>query len=292
VTSPEKSATAAVLADVNAATGSRWRVKGRLAGGVLGGAWRVRDETTVAVLKCHDPSSAAPRNVDAPAVVEYIRAHGYPTPAWIAAGTTATGITYSVQEFIPGKPIPRLDIPAAELIIMLVQVQRALSPPTSMSWSAFMRDHSFGHDESHDRVAASSSPAASALASARALAAPHETSELPDDEMVHCDLSVSNILMHEGQLSGVVDIDATGRGCAAYDALTAALNGTVWPSDPDAVDRLNRFAIDEYGPAPAAIAAATLVIEALDWAATSYPDRVDITAARSEAWMADLRRLL
>lgn len=83
--------------------------------------------------------------------------------------------------------------------------------------------------------------------------------------MVHCDLSLSNILVHNGILSGVVDIDAAGHGCAVYDVLSGALNGVLWEADPEAVQRLHRFAFETYGAGPVSIAAATLVIEGLFW---------------------------
>lgn len=91
-------ATVSVLAEVNLETGAQWQLEGRLAGGVLGGAWRITSETGMAVLKWHDLTSSVPYNPDAPAVVAYIRANGYPTPAWLASGTTRDGIPWSVQE--------------------------------------------------------------------------------------------------------------------------------------------------------------------------------------------------
>jgi Ser/Thr protein kinase RdoA (MazF antagonist) len=50
--------------------------------------------------------------------------------------------------------------------------------------------------------------------------------------MMHGDLSPSNILLRAGKVTGVVDIDATGRGWGVYDLLTAALSGIARNVEP------------------------------------------------------------
>lgn len=288
----EVEATASVLDDVNRETGEDWRLEGRFAGGILGGAWRVSSGPTVAVLKWHDPQSSVPHNPDAPAVVDYLISNGYPTPAWLAFGTTWAGIPWSVQELIPGTPMAQLDLQGAQIIIELVEFQRRLSPPTSFSWSAFMRDQVFGRDSSHELVKNVGEPLVSVLDEALNLAAPYKTTALPETEMVHCDLSVSNILMNEGRLSGVIDIDAAGRGCAAYDALAPALSDVLWSSQGGPIEVLHEFAVDAYGPAPVAIAAATLVVEKLDGLAGSRPPDLEATAEKCRSWILAIERLL
>lgn len=288
---PERAlATQAVLLEVNAQTGASWRLESRLARGILGGAWAVHDGRRRAVLKWTDPNSSVPRNPDAADVVAYLRKSGYPTPEWLAHGPTSAGYFYSIQEFIPGEPLARLDLAAVELILELVHLQRTLSPPTSLSWSTYMREHVFGEHESHEKLAtAAAGTIARALTEALEFARPYESAALPDDEMVHCDLSLSNILVHEGLLSGVIDIDAAGRGCAVYDVLSAAMNGMFWNADPDAVSRLHRFAFEIYGPGPVCIAAATLVIEGLAFRLESYPETAEGAASKSLEWMRELR---
>lgn len=290
---PERAlATQGVLLEVNAQTGASWRLESRLALGMLGGAWAIHDGRRQAVLKWTDPNSSVPWNPDAADVVAYIRKSGYPTPEWLAHGVTSAGYLYSIQEFIPGEPLARLDLAAAEVILELVCLQRTLSPPTSLSWSSYMREHVFGEHESHETLAAAGGTIARALVEALEFARPYESDVLPDEEMVHCDLSISNILVHEGLLSGVIDIDAAGRGCAVYDVLSAAMNGVFWNADPDAVSRLHRFAFETYGPGPVCIAAATLVVEGLAFRLKSYPETAEGAASKSIEWIHQLRLMM
>lgn len=284
--------TSLVLAEVNLQTGAGWHLEDRLAGGVLGGAFRVKDESNVAVFKWHDPTSQVPHNPDAEEVVRYLRANGYPTPAWLASGTTRSGIPWSLQELIPGKAMGQLDDTGADLIIELLKLQRRLSPPTSLSWSDFMRKLVFSTHPSHDRIRSADGDLGLILAEALALAAPHHAAKFPEAEMVHCDLSVSNILLHKGRLSGVIDVDAAGRGCAVYDAMCPCLADVLWSPIGGPIDRLHEFAVDTYGPAPVAIAAATIVVEKLDWLAHSSQSNLEAGAAKCGSWIAAVRALI
>jgi hypothetical protein len=285
---PNSHSALSLLADVNLETGSDWELEGRLAGGVFSGAWRIRDDSSLAVFKWHDPTSTAPVNPDAPRVVAYLRANGYPTPAWLAAGTTRAGIRWSVQEFISGTPMGQLDVDGAELIIGLVELQRRLTPPTSFSWSAYMFDLAFGPHASHDVIEAAGGHAASVLREVLAMAAPYEGIELPDAEMVHCDLSVANILLDRGRLSGVIDLDAVGRGCAVYDVLAPALADVIWSPVGGPIDLLHEFAIDTYGSALVRIAATALVAGRLAFVATSAPGGLDGAAEKCMEWVAEV----
>lgn len=186
----------------------------------------------------------------------------------------------------------QLDASGAELIIKLVEMQRKLSPPTSWSWSAFIRDLALGEHPSHERIRNVGGPLSSVLADALALAAPYRAAELPDDEMVHCDLSVSNILLRDGQLSGVIDIEATGRGCAVYDVLAPSIADALWSPTGGPIDVLHEYALDAFGPAAVALAATTLAVEKLDGLADRQPDDLDGWSEKCRKWLAIVGRLL
>lgn len=284
--------TQSILEYINEQTDGHWELKSLLAGGVMGRAWRVSYCTNQAVLKLHDPKSSVPYNPDAPKIVAYIRKHGYPTPEWLVSGVAKSGYSYSIQDFIPGARLTHLDIAAAKIIIDLVRLQRTLSPPTTLSWSSYMRDHVFQKHISHAKLKAAGGDIAKALVSALVIAAPYDEVIIPDNEMVHADLSVSNILVQNGHLTGVVDIDAVGRGCAVYDLLIEALNGVIWDADPKAIEKLHKFGLETYGPGPVAIAAGTLVIEGLAWRLDANSKTVDQAASKSLNWLKQISLLI
>ncbi len=129
--------TDAVLEEVNRTADTRWQLDARFAGDAMGDAWRVRAGDSVAVLKWHEPASRSPRNPDSPRVVRFLREAGYPTPAWLASGTTDHGVFWCVQELVEGEPLKELDQSSAELFIVLVNLQRRLQLPTRYSWNQY-----------------------------------------------------------------------------------------------------------------------------------------------------------
>lgn len=270
-TSEAQYRTEQLLAAANRASGGAWRLKGRLAGGLLGGAWRIEDGSRAAVLKWQDLSSPAPINPDAPAVARHVRAAGYPTPAWLASGQAADGVRWWIQDLVDGEPIRKLDLAAAEHLLTLIRLQRLIRPPTQMNWTDFMR-----------RTVADAPTAWRGLVGR---AEPHLTAAIPDDEMVHCDLSLSNILLNEGSIAGVVDLQAAGRGCAVYDLLAAVANGLAWDAEPEAIHRLELFARETYEPPEILLAAACLVVETLTWTTERRPALVEPLSRRFQAWL-------
>lgn len=278
----------AVLADVNRATGDAWRAESRFAGGVLEGAWRVHDGDALAVLKWHAPTSEAPYNPDAPAIVEVLRAAGYPTPAWLASGRTPAGDDWSLQELVDAQPLRELDLRSADLFIDLVERQRGIGLPTAMSWNPYIRDHVFSEHRLHVRLQGGGPNVRALLDSALAVAAPFRDAAMPDQEMVHCDLNVSNVLVRDQKVAAVVDIDGAGRGCAVYDLLSPAVNGVSWSSDPAAVETLVSHALRTYDAASVATSAACLLIETTAWYQGTMPEETEHRAKRHLDWLDDL----
>lgn len=282
-----------VLSEINQKAGTNWEIDSQLAGGLLAGAWKIRDKSHHAVLKLHDPASTVPYNPDASRLVEQIRQQGYPTPKWLATGVTKSGINYAIQELAPGKSLPKLDTEAANIIIDLVKLQRKIKMETDLNWSKYMRDHVMLEHPSHTRLTTAGGVVSEALQKSLNLAAPYVDSQLVEHEMVHGDLSLSNIMVDDGRLSGVVDIWALGRGCAVYDILAAALNGVIWDADPAAIQLLHDFALDTYGPGPMAIASATLVIEGLIWrldGSSIVP--IEKAAQKSIDWLSQIKAIV
>jgi hypothetical protein len=113
-----------VLDDVAGALGAEVTSLRRLAGGVNGGAWRVDlAGRAPAVLKA--ARRAHPDQLDetlrAQRVVEHVRGRGYPTPAWLAVGATATQV-WHLMDFVDAAPATALTPSIVEQLMGIIEL--------------------------------------------------------------------------------------------------------------------------------------------------------------------------
>ena len=114
--------------------GAGWQVSRKLAGGWNQGAYLVCGPGGKhAVLKCYaeDPERIAA----AVPVIRAARGHGWPTPAWLATGTTRSGVAWVLQEFAAGERPRRLDDRLAALMVEVLEVQAGLGKLAGPGWS-------------------------------------------------------------------------------------------------------------------------------------------------------------
>lgn len=113
----------AALASVNRENGTAFALAGTLAGGFQGGAWQiVGPDGDSAVLKWSEARGEWAQIVRAArAKVAEARLRGYPTPAWLAAGVTADGFVYQIQEFASGSAATRLTEPLARQLVDVLE---------------------------------------------------------------------------------------------------------------------------------------------------------------------------
>jgi hypothetical protein len=123
-----------LVQEVNAVYGLRFDLQGRCGSGLQGGAWMLADSTgQPAVLKLR-PAGPGPDIRRIAGAVDRVRAAGYPTPAWLASGTTATGTWYWVQDHVPGQAATPLTPSTAELLIDVLERQAGLDPAPDRDW--------------------------------------------------------------------------------------------------------------------------------------------------------------
>lgn len=246
--------TASVVAELNVALGTSYRVVRQLTGGLQSTAYELTDGV---VLKWTGNPAWAPRVRKAAELVRRARAVGYPTPAWLAVGTTAAGSPYQLQEFVRGTP-PTLDTALAQQVIETCELQRDLLPEDhEVTWSGWSHGVVFdGWDGVWERVQTYDDEATELLRPYGALCAPYRDEELAHHDFVHGDLNMGNLLAADGRITGIIDIEAAGGGARAYDlvslAASAARDGAA-----DGVDELFlEAALRANGRATTAVCAA------------------------------------
>lgn len=222
VDGPEATSTGRVLAEVNAALRSTYLLVRRLQGGIQSGAWLIQDDAGgQAVLKWSAGRTWAEQIQRASRAVAVVRRRGYPTPAWLAAGVTASGCGYQVQEYVRGRPRDSLTEETARRAIDLLELHRDLDPDPDRSWSEFV-NAKFKHEwtSTISEVSAIGAVGVELAEHAARLRSRYELPVFPGADLVHGDFRLGNILFDEKCVSGVIDIEALGSGTRAFDYAT------------------------------------------------------------------------
>lgn len=273
---------AEVLDDVASAVGAEVTLLSRLAGGINGGAVRVQLAGGAdAVLK------AAPRahpqhlneTLRAQRVVEHMRRRGYPTPAWLGVGATATHV-WHLMDFVDAAPVPELTPSLVEQLMEIIELQAGQASEPYDHWAYAWRvatgqEAAVAGLDLHETpeqslllqsVARLSgySAAVSALVERLRLVCAHVPPPRGAPDMVHTDLNPSNVLARNGAVVAVVDIGNAGSGTRATDLINL-----VWLTFQDPVDdvrrRLWRRILVLVGWEGAAVLAAAQILLQLEW---------------------------
>ena len=280
--SPEEPPTA-VLDDVAAVVGSEVVLLGRLSGGVNGGALRVQlpgraDAVLKAVPRAH------PGHLDetlrARRVAEHMRRRGYPTPAWLGVGATATHV-WQLTDFVDAAPAPELTASLVEQLMGIIELQAGQASEPYDHWSYAWRVATgqepavagLGVDETPEQTRLRRSvaelpgysSAVSALTERLRLvcAAVPRPREAPD--MVHADLSTpSNVLVRDGAVVAVVDIGNAGSGTRATDLTALAWYSLQDPLLDGVRRRLWARILDLVGEEGAAVLVSTQILLTLE----------------------------
>ena len=128
---------AEVLDDVASVVGAEVTLLSRLPGGVNAGAIRVQLAGRAnAVLKAEP--RAHPNHLDetlrAQRVVEHMRRRGYPTPAWLGVGATATHV-WHLMDFVDAAPAPELTPSLVEQLMEIIELQAGQASEPYDHWS-------------------------------------------------------------------------------------------------------------------------------------------------------------
>jgi hypothetical protein len=208
-----------------------------------------------------------------------MRSRGYPTPAWLAVGATATQV-WHLMDFVDAAAVPELTPSIVEQLMEIIELQAGHACEPYDHWSYAWRvatgqesavaglDFTETPEQSllRQSVARLSgySSAVSALVERLRLvcAGVPPPSEAPD--MVHADLNPSNVLVRDGAVVAVVDIENAGSGTRATDLTTLQ-----WHTFQDPLDGVRRRLwtriLALVGWEGAAVLAATQILLQLEW---------------------------
>ena len=190
-----------------------------------------------------------------------MRRLGYPTPAWLGVGATATHV-WSLMEFVDAAPVPELTPSIVEQLMEITELQagQASEPHDhgTYAWRVVT-----GRESAVAGLAAYSSAVSGLVERSRlACADVMPPREAPD--MVHADLNPSNVLVRDGVVVALVDIGNAGSGTRATDLTTLQWHTFRDPLD-GARERLQTRILALVGWDGAAMLAATQILLQLEW---------------------------
>lgn len=275
---------AEVLDDVASVVGAEVTLLSRLSGGINGGAMRVQLAGRAnAVLKA--VPRAHPNQLDetlrAQRVVENMRRHGYPTPAWLGVGATATHV-WHLMDFVDAASAAELTPSLVEQLMEIIELQAGQASEPYDHWSFAWRvatgqesavaglDFSETPEQSFLRQSVARLSGYSSVVSALVERLQLMCADVPPPrdarDMVHADLATpSNILVRGGAVIAVVDIGNAGSGTRAID-----LTALVWYTFEDPLldgvrERPWTRIRDLVGWDGAAVLAAAQILLSLEW---------------------------
>lgn len=271
-----------VIDEINHTHERTWTLEERLAGGHQSGAYQIRDlaSNQLAVLKVAQRPEWARQVMRAAPIVESARAAGWPTPAWLAVGTTTQGWPYEIQEWLDGAPMDRLGLPEVEMILEVLEIQAGIGPDGPQDWSAYNYDVVFADRYGIARRLRDSSPeGAKIVARFCTLCEPYRDTTLPTGDLVHGDLSTHNILVRDGGIVGIVDVEAVGRGPRVSDLACVLREGYMGQGDQAALDNLLGAGLAMTGVGPLLICLAASVFAVSGFVLDNSPSEWSRAAA-------------
>jgi hypothetical protein len=261
---PPEGLPAEVMADVASAVGAQVTALSRFPGGLNAGAVRVQVAGHVdAVLKAE--ARVHPDHLNetlrARRVVEHMRGLGYPTPAWLAVGATASHV-WHLTEFVDAAPAPELAPSLVEQLMAIIELQAGQASEPHDHCSYAWRVVTAQEPVPAGLVGYSCDVTALVERSLSTCAGAPPPHAAPD--MVHADFNPSNVLVREGAVVAVVDIGNAGCGTRATDLTTLLWHTFDGPLE-GVRERLWARILAVAGWEGAAVLTATQILMQLEW---------------------------
>ncbi len=285
---------AAVLAQVNQHHATRWSLVQKLPGGYLRGAYELRGaDGTRAVLKWY-PRDLSPRQLsDAGAAIERIRLRGWPTSRWLAFGSLANEGTYVIEEFIAGDVPRTLGASGLDQLMRANALQAGVRPTTDQDWSTYIYSVVFEGKADLAAQMRDRRPTANLLRRLERFTAEAKGAPLPNDDLVHGDFVLRNMIQRDRDLY-LVDAAHAGKGTRFYDLASLLLETTVermW-ADGSLGPRLREECVAMAGPATLTVCVAGRMLHLLAFGEPWSDSELIPLVAACDRFVDDLERSL
>ena len=259
-----------------------------LGGGAGGthGAWLLEGaDGPTAVLKRGRNPAHLEGMVRLDAIIEHVRARGYPTPRYLHYGADADGRRYTVQELASGAPLGTLSPETVEVMLALNARHADVHIPTTQDWARYAYATVFDGESGWAETMRTHSTESAALWRALLeMVEPYRGVKLCDGDLVHSDFHEGQVLMEHGEVSAVVDFENAGKGTRVQDLMTLLmyayfddLIGKPVVRADEVRRRIWDYALEVRGPGEMAICMVSGIIGMVEWS-VRHNDPRDVTA--------------
>ncbi|MGB8347492.1 MAG: aminoglycoside phosphotransferase family protein [Ktedonobacteraceae bacterium] len=155
-------------------------------------------------------------------VTDLLRSVGYPAPRYLFIDRVPGGI-YSIQSALPGSPLRSLTTTLLPRLLALNELQVGRAIPGRKDWhQEVINTVLFGGDGYclHTSLQQFSRDTADLLQELQALVVAYQDEPHRTSDIVHGDFQHSNILIDDGQVSGIIDWDGSFAGDCVFDIAT------------------------------------------------------------------------
>lgn len=205
-----------------------FRLGARAPGGLSQGAWlATAPDGRPVVLKWSSDPTMADRYAALLPALSQLRARGVPAPEYLHV-IPFEGGTLSAQEFLPGRSEDTPPPAVIESLVACLSAQAGLAGPSPAAdpptWGAFVVGSLAPGQALHEPLRCGGRRSASVLDRIQALGSDADPSWFPTDGLVHLDLHTDNVLVDQGQLSGIIDWEEACTGDPRYDLVQFAFD--------------------------------------------------------------------
>jgi Phosphotransferase enzyme family len=197
-------------------------------------------------------------------VTDLLRSLSYPAPYYLLIGKIPEGI-YSIQSVLPGSPMRRLAPTLLPRLFELNELQLGQAIPGRKDWhQEVINTVLLGGDGYclHSSLQQHSRGTSDLLQTLQTLVMAHQDEPHRTNDIVHGDFQHSNILIHDEQISGIVDWDGSFAGDCTFDITTLLFYSYDFF---EVRERLWDYALERASLKLLSIYLAHLILRQVDW---------------------------
>jgi hypothetical protein len=221
------------------------------------------DDGSRFVLKWWDGDAAAGRR--AAALVDRLRARGYPIPRYVIADDVG-GATVMLQEYVDGTLSDDVSAATVKTLLALNGRQVGEGDAEFAEWSAYIAGsllHGCDGYCVHQPLRDYDRRTAALLETIRGIG--ERVGDLPSGDVVHVDFHHRNVLLAEGTVAAVIDWEGCRSGDAVFDLVTLAFGLTVARVPAAARERVWDEARRRAAPDALRAYVAHMALRQVDW---------------------------